>query len=372
MSDDLICTSFEATIGSDRYEVIVSNRSDEAVHSYLSAFSPKSIFIIADSYFKNSSVLPSRSFCDLLSDHCTYYVDGGVEMKSLKSLELICDQLFESSIPRDGVIVALGGGVVGDLAAMASSIYQRGMKLIHIPTTTTSMLDSSIGGKTGVNHKGQVNLLGTYHNPDALFCDSRFLRTLPQRDLIAGICESIKKSLISDYSAVDFFSSNSNKILALDPDALHKMICWSIKQKLFFVSSDFKESSTRLLLNYGHTFGQAFESFYGLYQDYLRHGEAVSLGICCAGYLTDKVFDNSQLNNLQAKLLSMYGLPCRISELSLPSLPLISQLTPLLKNDKKRVSTGNRFVLLEDIGRPHILSDVEDELLSEAFDVVLN
>lgn len=368
---DLLCTSFEASIGLDRYPVVVSDSADTSILSYLSAFDHASIYIVADSFFKEPSNLPSHFYRQLLSNHAVFFVDGGVESKSIRALESICDGLFESSIPRDGLIVSLGGGVVGDLAAMASSIYQRGMKLIHIPTTTTSMFDSSIGGKTGINHKGQVNLLGTYHNPDALFCDSRFLQTLDSRDFSAGLCEAIKKSFISDAESVNFLKLKASSILSLEPLSLHKLICWCIQQKLFFVSSDFKESSTRLLLNYGHTFGQAFESFYGLYQSHLRHGEAVSLGLCCAAELSYSIFGNPTIRDTQRELLELYELPCSINQLNLPSIPSVEDLLPLLHNDKKRTSMGNRFVLLKDIGQPEICTDLSSVNLIDAFNSVL-
>lgn len=366
-----LTTSFQASIGSDKYLVYVSRDADKALASHLASFDPDSVFIVADAFFRDSRNLPSNTYKNLLSSYCTYFVQGGIESKSIHALESLCDQIFLANIPRDGVIVAVGGGVVGDLAAMAASIYQRGVNLIHVPTTSTSMLDSSIGGKTGINHQGQVNLLGTYYNPAALFCDSRFLNTLSPRDLVSGICESIKKSLLSGEKELDFFIDNSEKILALSPSHLHELIVWSIKKKLFYVSSDFKESSTRLLLNYGHTFGQAFESFYGLHQDFLRHGEAVSLGICCAGEISHLIFGNTQISQIQKKALSLYSLPSTLSDLAIQDRPSLNDLMPLLQNDKKRIAKGNRYVLLESIGAPTVVNSINSASIEQAFSSVL-
>lgn len=365
------CSSFLARIGPDSYPVYISQDSDEALISFLSAYSSCSVLIIADSCFKDNSLLPSKKYQDILSSYPTHFLAGGIESKSLAVLESVFDALFSHQIPRDGLIVCLGGGVVGDVAAMAASIYQRGIKLVHIPTTSTSMFDSSVGGKTAVNHLGQVNLLGTYYNPVALFCDTRFLVTLHPRDLYSGLCESIKKAFISDKNTVQYFFDHYDDINSFSEYHLHYLATWSIKTKLSFVCSDFKESSSRLFLNYGHTFGQALESYFGLYQPFLRHGEAVSLGMCCASQLSSSLYNSLDLYSRQRNLLELYNLPCSLSNISVPSLPSSVELFHLIKNDKKRLSSGNRFIVVSDFGVPHIVDAPDTSLLLQAFEAIL-
>jgi 3-dehydroquinate synthase len=261
---------------------------------------------------------------------------------------------------------------------MAASIYQRGMRLVHVPTTATSMIDSCIGGKTGVNHANQVNLLGTYYNPKGVFIDIRFLNTLDKRDLCAGVAEGIKMAITSDELMVDHLQKFSEDIVGCKETSLLSLISWSVRTKLFHVSSDFKESSIRLLLNYGHTFGQALESHYGLYQDFLRHGEAVSLGMCCAAALVDHF---SQAGSLPAttqsrltqhrEVLAAYQLPTHINDLNLPDVPNADHLYEMTFNDKKRTSKGSRFILSHRNGSAEIVGKISKTAIIDAFGAIL-
>ena len=373
MTDNLTIT-FTGNVGDDSFPIIISSEGLQALKAYLRGYSSDSVLIVADSVFRDSSFHPDQIISDVISSYPSYFLDGGIESKSFSALSAICDELFRKSIPRDGLIVALGGGVVGDIAGMAASIYQRGIRLIHVPTTATSMIDSCIGGKTGINHANQVNLLGTYYNPRGVFIDIRFLNTLPHRDLVAGIAEALKMSISSDPIMMQWLFANYSSVLSRDSSSLLRLVSWSVQIKLFHVSSDFKESSTRLLLNYGHTFGQALESYYGLYQDFLRHGEAVSLGMCCASSLADAIFpSNNDADSRSTRaythrqLLKCYGLPTNLDQLSLPSLPTPLDLYNNVFNDKKRTSQGLRFILTDAIGSAQIVSGVNKDQIIAAF-----
>lgn len=371
-------TVINASVGPDSFPVVITAGGLESLKAFLSDYPTGCVQIVADSIFQDTKYHPDGYISDLLSSFPCFYLQGGVESKSLTALSSICDELFSNSIPRDGVLVALGGGVIGDIAGMAASIYQRGMRLVHVPTTATSMIDSCIGGKTGVNHANQVNLLGTYYNPRGVFIDIRFLTTLDKRDLAAGVAEAIKMAITSDEHMVDRLLKSSADVMACDQAMLLDLISWSVRTKLFHVSSDFKESSIRLLLNYGHTFGQALESHYGLYQDFLRHGEAVSLGMCCAAFLVDEI---SQLSSLpvssQTRLkqhqavLSAYGLPTHLSDLQLPDLPKAEDLYEKTFNDKKRTSKGSRFILSYRNGSAKITSKIGAKSIVNAFNAIL-
>jgi len=367
-------TVINATVGPDSFPVVITAESFESLRAFLSDYQTGSVQIVADSIFQDTKYHPDSYITYLLSTYPCFYLQGGVESKSLTALSSICDQLFSNAIPRDGVLVALGGGVIGDIAGMAASIYQRGMRLIHVPTTATSMIDSCIGGKTGVNHANQVNLLGTYYNPRGVFIDIRFLKTLEKRDLAAGVAEAIKMAITSDEQMVDRLLKTSDDVMGCDQAMLLELISWSVRTKLFHVSSDFKESSIRLLLNYGHTFGQALESHYGLYQDFLRHGEAVSLGMCCAASLVDEIGQNTSQKRLQQHqaVLSAYGLPTHLSDLQLPDLPNADDLYEMTFNDKKRTSKGSRFILSYCNGSAEITSKIGKDSIVRAFGAILS
>jgi 3-dehydroquinate synthase len=370
-------TIISATVGNDNFPVVISTQL-ESLRAYLSEYPVGSIQIVSDSIFKDPGYHTCPFIGQLLYNYPCIYLAGGVESKSLDALSSICDELFKNRIPRDGVIVALGGGVVGDTAGMAASIYQRGIRLVHVPTTATSMIDSSIGGKTGINHANQVNLLGTYYNPKGVFIDIRFLKTLEKRDLSAGIAEAIKMAITSDADMVNHLSRNSAAVFACKEEALQEIVTWSVRTKLFHVSSDFKESSIRLLLNYGHTFGQALESHYGLYQDFLRHGEAVSLGMCCAAALVDVVSANTKTETTKKtrlsqhhEVLAAYGLPTRLTSLTLPNIPSPNDLYEGTFNDKKRTTKGSRFILSSKDGTAEIVSKIQKEDIVNAFNAIL-
>ena len=266
------------------------------------------------------------------------FINGGIESKTLPTYELILRKLFENNIARDGLIVSIGGGVTGDISAFAASTFQRGIDFIHIPTTTTAMIDSSVGGKTGLNFLDQVNLIGTYFNPKAIFMDLRFLKSLNLRDYYAGICEAIKMSLTSDKEMFHKFFEIIESVNLRDLEILEDIIYWSVITKLNHVSCDFKEQSIRLKLNYGHTFGQSIETYYGLYQDKLKHGEAVALGITVAANLSNLLFNNLETKDLFNKtfeLLDYYKLPNKFCKLKTNDFPDLQKLVENVSNDKK-------------------------------------
>ena len=158
-----------ARVGSDKFPICISSSSLDQFLSYIDNYKPENIAFIIDNFFEDAANLPSSSFRNYVKSSNAFYLDGGLESKGLETYSNIIDWLIDKKIPRDGLLVGVGGGVVGDITAFVASTYQRGINLIHIPTTTTAMIDSSVGGKTGLNYAKQVNLIGTYHNPSAIF-----------------------------------------------------------------------------------------------------------------------------------------------------------------------------------------------------------
>ena len=361
--------SFEAKVGIDKFPIIIGHGIFNELISFIKTYNKENIFIVCDSYFKKSKGFHNQEL-SFLNDYNHVFINGGVESKTLPNFEKIIKILSQNNIARDGLLVSIGGGVIGDLCAFTASCYQRGIDFIHVPTTTTAMIDSSIGGKTGLNFLEQVNLIGSYYNPKAIFMDLRFLETLEKRDYYSGICEAIKMSITSDSNMFNRYLEINNLVHRKDKTILEEIIYWSSITKLKHVTSDFKEKSTRLILNYGHTFGQAIETHYGLYQEKLKHGEAVALGITVAAKLSDLLFNTKSSNNIWEKtneILLKYNLPNKFKKLGTKDIPETSQLIKNIINDKKRISNGNRYIICESIGKADIHLIKKDDFIIKAF-----
>ena len=363
-----------ARVGSDSYPIVVGCGAVEELEVFLEG-ADKPVVLVVDKYFRDDQV--SGSILEsILGTYPATFLDGGIDSKGIDSAMHIIDWLFSMNFPRDGILVAIGGGVIGDLGAFVASVFMRGVSLVHVPTTTTSMIDSSIGGKTGVNHLGQVNLMGTYYNPVATFMDLGFIDTLEDRDYAAGLCESVKMALTSDARMSNRLLGLADSLLKREKSSVLEIVRWSVTTKLAHVAEDFREKSLRLLLNYGHTFGQSIESFYGLSHEALRHGEAVALGMVAAARLADLLAstpadDRRGLESFTISLLDAFGLPSSLHHLSAGTLPGLSTLVEGLVHDKKRVSSGNRFVLLDRVGSARVQQIDDLMLLRAAYSALL-
>ena len=361
--------SFEAKVGSDKFPIIIGNKIFQELISFIKTYDHQNICIICDSYFQDSNnhIVEELTF---IKKYKHIFINGGIESKTLPNFENIMKLLAKNNIARDGLLVSIGGGVIGDLVAFSAGCYQRGIDFIHVPTTTTAMIDSSIGGKTGLNFIDQVNLIGSYYNPKAIFMDLRFLYSLAKRDYYAGICESIKMAITSDREMFYKFLEINDLTKSRNDENLEEIIYWSVVTKLKHVSNDFKEKSIRLILNYGHTFGQAIETYYGLYQDKLKHGEAVALGITVAAKLSDLLFNTQNTEILWNEtniILEKYNLPNNFNKLNTDDIPNLKNLLENIVNDKKRISSGNRYILCESIGKADIKLIKNTELITESF-----
>ena len=367
-------TVITARVGSDKYPTVISVGALSDLLAFCGNYTSSSALVVCDQYFQSADLSLYSELSELFKAFPTLFVSGGVESKGLSGYQTIIEWVISKKLPRDGILIAIGGGVIGDLVAFAASTYLRGVGLVHVPTTTTSMIDSAIGGKTGLNFDSQVNSIGTYYNPNAVFMDIRFLLTLGKRDYFAGICEAIKMSLTSSFERTQILLECSRALSysVKDESLLLDLIIWSVKTKLYHVSDDAKEKSIRLILNYGHTFGQAFETYYGLHQDYLRHGEAVSLGMICASTAIN-ILDNNEktamVKRLTKELLEAYELPTCIMHIS-GAPPSSKTLYENLINDKKRTSKGNRFILTPSIGDAEIRYISDDDAIKQSFAVI--
>ncbi len=360
----------EANFRGEKYPIYISDNAIKHLSIHLQSLK-NNYLIICDDVFKNKKKHPDDKFTNILKNSRVLYYKAGIKNKTSKYADKIIQFFYKNNISRDCAIISIGGGVVGDIVAFAASIYHRGLKLIHVPTSMTSMIDSSIGGKTGFNRYDVVNLCGTYFHPKSSFIDTRFLKTLSQRDFSSGLAEIIKKAIIFDEELFDYLIKNKDDILKLTPKIIYETIVKSVKIKLLITSSDEKESNQRLLLNYGHTFGQALEGYFGINQKFLTHGEAVSLGIIAASKLVDKKYKLNTLNT-NKNLLKNFKLPTNFSDLKIKNKININNLIKNLNNDKKRTIHGIRFIVSKKKGTGQIIYEKNKDLIKQSFKSILS
>jgi 3-dehydroquinate synthase len=286
-------------------------------------------------------------------------VRDGEQAKEWGTLQQVFDALLAARCGRDCIVVALGGGVVGDLAGFAAATYQRGVDYVQVPTTLLGQVDSSVGGKTAINHPQGKNMIGAFHQPRAVIADVATLDTLTDRELRAGLAEVIKHGLALDLAFFEWLEQAMDRLLARDPDALIRAVRRCCELKAAIVSADERESGDRALLNLGHTFGHAIEAGAG-YGAWL-HGEAVAAGMVMAAELSERegLFAKSNVVRVR-RLIERAGLPVRG-----PELPA-ERLVDLMAVDKKNVGGRPRFVLLQDLGRAVLKGDVATDRVRQA------
>jgi len=296
--------------------------------------------------------LPSRRVVEAV-------LPDGEAHKTLANVARLMDVLVANRFNRDCTLVALGGGVVGDMGGFAAACYQRGVDFVQIPTTLLAQVDSSVGGKTGVNHPGGKNLIGAFHQPVAVLADTETLRTLPDRELRAGLAEVIKYGLIRDAEFFAWLEANIEKLLARDAGALAHAIRRSCEVKAEIVARDEREQGERALLNLGHTFGHAIESATG-YTQWL-HGEAVGAGmLMAASFSRECGLISSEEPERLRRLLERAGLPTSVPGIS------STQMLEHMSIDKKVQAGRVRFVLLKGIGASFVSADYPDAALQRA------
>lgn len=283
----------------------------------------------------------------------TVAVEAGEGSKRWETIDRVCGALLESRLGRDAVLVALGGGVIGDLTGFAAAVYQRGIPFVQVPTTLLAQVDSSVGGKTGINHSLGKNMIGAFHQPLAVVADVGVLATLPERELAAGVAEVIKHGFILDEDFTAWLERDVEALLARRADALARAVVRSCEIKAEVVAGDEREQGARALLNFGHTFGHAIEAGAG-YGTWL-HGEAVGAGMVMAAELSRRLglIDAAALERVR-DLVARSRLPVR----GLAMAP--SRYLELMAVDKKAAAGKLRFVLLEAIGRAVVRGGIAD------------
>ena len=278
----------------------------------------------------------------------------GESFKTVATMQSILDRLVELRANRDIAVIALGGGVVGDIAGFAAACYMRGVDFIQVPTTLLAQVDSSVGGKTGVNHAQGKNLIGAFHQPQVVLIDTNTLDTLPDRELTAGLAEVIKYGAICDAEFFAWLEANMTALLARDPDTLGHAIRRSCELKAEVVAEDEREAGRRAILNFGHTFGHAIEHCQG-YGEWL-HGEAVAAGMIMAARLSG--LPGGDVDRLAA-LVAAAGLPTE------PPAIAADAWLDAMGMDKKVQAKRLRFVLLDAIGKSRVSSEYDGSRLNE-------
>ena len=354
----MLCVNVE--LQERRYPILIGNGLLQDERSYPVKRGERVMIVtnptVAQFYLDTVTFALKKRGCEV--DHVL--LPDGEKYKTLESLNLIFTALLQGNHGRDTTIIALGGGVIGDVAGFAAASYQRGVRLIQIPTTLLSQVDSSVGGKTAVNHELGKNMIGAFYQPSMVIIDTHTLDTLPKREVNAGLAEVIKYGAILDYEFFEWLEAHIDELVALNNESLQHCIARCCQIKADVVARDETEKGDRALLNLGHTFGHAIETHLG-YGNWL-HGEAVSTGMMIAAALSEQLGDISvaDVSRLE-KLLARANLPT----LSPDSMQLEDYL-PHMMRDKKVLAGKLRLVLLKSLGQAYIATDADKDLVLNA------
>jgi 3-dehydroquinate synthase len=348
-------------LGERSYDIVMGSNMLGSVGTSLEpfGFSPKVAIVSNPTVYPLYGDVVANSLKKAGFDVLTVIIPDGEEYKDLLWVEFIYNELLKAKLDRSSSLIALGGGVIGDMTGFVASTYMRGISYIQVPTTLLAQVDSSVGGKTGVNHKLGKNMIGTFWQPRLVWIDVKTLKTLKKREFLAGLAEVIKYGVIWDEELFDFLEAKRKKILSLDRDALMYIIKRSCEIKAEVVSKDEREAGLRSILNFGHTIGHAIETVTG-YRKYL-HGEAVAIGMYLEAKLASMLtfIDDKKAFRIKA-LIDSYGLP---SEKPLDI--NVEHILSSMELDKKAVAGKLKFILPEKIGSVKIQEGVPEQAIRD-------
>ncbi len=326
--------------------------------------SVKKACIIADSntkelYLDTIKEIAEKCFAEVSE----YAFEAGEKSKNLNEINGFYKFFVEKGLDRKSVIIALGGGVVGDMAGFAASTYMRGIKFIQIPTTLLSQVDSSVGGKVGVDFLGNKNMIGSFYQPEFVYINVKTLNTLPYNQVAAGMAEAIKYGYIADKDFLDYFKNNMCKIKELSSNEIKHVIYTSCKAKAYVVSKDEKETGLREILNFGHTFGHSIESL----SDFeLLHGECVAIGMISALKLSsDRGYINQSDLEFAEKLFKFFELPVKVQNFEK------DKIFRQMFFDKKTKNNKLNIILLKELGSAYTEKNVSDSEILEAIEYIV-
>lgn len=359
---NLFMPSFTVRTPGARYDCIVNRGAIGSLAQHIPAKAGRLFVVTTEDVWelhghRVTAALGKRAFHPL-------FFPGGEERKRLREVEDLADQMLAQGADRSSLVIAFGGGIVGDLGGFLAAIFMRGIPVIQVPTTLLAQVDASIGGKTGANLTGGKNLIGAFHQPLAVLIDPDVLATLPEREYRAGLYEVIKTGIIRSPRLFDWLAHDHHKVLALDPDVVEEIIAESVRIKAEVVSADEKEGDLRRILNFGHTIGHALEAETAYSR--LLHGEAVAFGMRAVSHLG---LDMGLLSDGDHRRI----ISCIDSYGPIPPLDGIeaSSLMNRLVSDKKTIQGRVHFVLPAGIGEVKITSDVDPALVMRATEAAL-
>ena len=347
-------------LGDRSYEICFTDSFISLPDELKKINAPQKLLIVTDTNVEKLYADTVRNTLKAAGYECDVYAfSAGEENKTIESICGICEACIKYGLDRKSMIVALGGGVVGDMAGFAAAIYMRGIDFVQIPTTLLSQSDSSVGGKTGIDFCASKNILGAFHQPKLVYINVNTLRTLPQIQFISGMGEVIKHGIIRDYEFYKFIKTNSEKIKMLDTQTLIQMSKRNCEIKAEVVEQDERESGLRAILNFGHTIGHAAESALDFA---MTHGECVGLGIVAVCKIASErgLISKEEQNDIENTLLS-YGFKIKAN------LPSFDVIYDFMHKDKKKSDGKLKFVLPVRTGEVIIVTDVKE---SEIFDAI--
>jgi len=342
------------------YKIIINRGILKGLGLRIKEFRPTRVAVISNQKIfpiYEDKIIKSLNDCGLKPE--ILLVPDGEGYKDILWAYYLHGRLLQAHLDRGSMLIAFGGGVIGDLAGFVASTYMRGIRYIQVPTTLLAQVDSSVGGKTGVNHPLGKNMIGTFYQPSLVFTDVETLKSLPQREFLAGMAEVIKYGVIADRRFFDYLRDNKEDILGRG-DSVMEIIKRSCEIKADVISKDERETDLRAILNFGHTVGHAIETVTD-YSEFL-HGEAVAIGMCVASRIAHEkgMLRGDEVSEIE-DLIQMYGLPVEV-----PDGIDTSRILEAMEVDKKTRAGKLRFILPETIGRVRIVEDVEGEIIRKA------
>jgi 3-dehydroquinate synthase len=344
-------------LGPRSYDIAITSGDATGVGPFVRAALPKtsSALVVCDSNTQMHGQTVEAALRSVDVRAALAAVPAGESSKCQATLGSLYDALYDLAADRKTVVVAVGGGVVGDLAGFAAATYNRGLPLVMVPTSLLAMVDSSVGGKTGINHPKGKNLIGAFHQPAGVWIDLAHLKTLPEREYLSGLAEVVKYGVILDAEFFCFLESRTTELRARDPESLAHVVSRSCRLKADVVERDeYELTGLRAVLNYGHTFAHGFETCAGY--GALLHGEAVAIGMMCAARLAElRGLIGPDLTARQETLLKALGLPVSIGS-AYPTDDLIA----VMRRDKKAVGGKMRFILPTRLGEVRLFDDVPE------------
>ena len=359
-------------IGNDNYDIFIKDKINNSISKKIDTLkSDKKILFVYDKQI-NKSIIKKviKNFKDTGCLLIALEFQGKKINKNEKSLFNLLDIMIDNKFTKKSIVISLGGGVLGDIAALAASLYYRGTLYFNIPSTMTSIIDSCVGGKTAINYKKIINSIGNYYHPNTVFIFNEIIKLIPEREFIAGIPEILKCGLIKKNNILKILKEEKNKILLRDSKILSKLCKETLKTKISFFKNDVYEKNNRLILNFGHTFAHSIEmsTEFISKKEIFRHGEAVGLGILCELYFASgkesKIYKNVK------DILIDYKLPTKIliENFKFKKQILINNIFKNIFLDKKRISRYPRYISLRNSYKPKIENMSDENLILQTID----